>query len=1459
MRLQLQILRHALPPVNIIHTTGTGPTSHTRSRDCTIAALLQDVNDLVPLESFDGEWGLEDYVVEVAATADQQTAYECLHFQTCEAVLRDDDEVIIRALSTEDLRVRRLGGRHQITSDGRHLVDGITFGKQWLRRTGRPGVTIPPRKRRRLEIEDPAIDEDSNLALLSIGPYPDHQTELHAIEGVDDEDEDDEDDEDFVDGESHSDNSEEDDEGVSITEENNLQIAIRQDFDDADIPAEPDFGEILDSPEHFRFFLQEILKDNKRRSKTSTQGQSNRKRAADDSYESPDLLPDDVRQLFEKIVKNNEQRAIEDGLRLMHALRMVDNVGSPPYDLHPRLKKAVGAAAEIWRKRAEDISIEVLGDASSKICLLEQEVLNSDGKSSKVAPAHLKRKRAEDDDGDEVRDETFEGFSTPVKGARNLFTSDTDKTDDTNDSDFVIDTPILSDATSNSTSSESSSDSESEGDNILRIVEEKENDSTSPDDSSDSGISSDSESESEDEADDTKEDLQAIEHAKERALRLMRSHGGDSSTSSELSSEEEEMVREKDEDDSSSSRSDSSSASSDSVLDASSDRDLEGGDHKNAEPAPALVPRSIAPTLPELSANRIPAPKSTGSAPGEGSARTHRNNDRGKRRRRLMALKKQGILPENADLKSLTEYEEGGIVVPALVNLIEPTIPKNEPDNLQAAGQSQSMVVEQVAPVNQPSSVSETIATQVASTDAARQVSSETVDTRPSSDPSPRRTKLDLASSRRMVFSALGVRTPKDKAAEAALREKLSKTNRPLKYAHNPNSLQLGDQTNVQEGDKATTGNLSSWEDKLIVSAVECERDGWKLPPPPFPFQQGWAKGDFGGKGKNKRQARDDRQYYHGSNNETGIVEVVSTLNYDDEPQMADTVQASAALSCGDVSVPTEFDSLQNLERDHLVQGAVIAYKELQMDHTTNYQPTVSTYKVGRVEQVEPGDTVRLLLAKQFWEGLSTLYDENTGERILGKFAISADDIDDTPDDGIREVQFGDMISPKLVQASTMEVPKSRLAPELRGGHLEDALGATTCSQTDVIPESAEPLAILPNKANSELLLEQVEITTPRRNEITTIIKEAGFDSVLDEQLLRPIQNPSDADGKTEAVSEPLSQSQGDVAHRFRHGSPRVYQSSFQDISSEIDPAVEASAFSQDTGNIFPSEPDQESSPYMPTQGTVEYPHISQIEINSSDRVKGTNSSSHQDAQRISPAPLVDISFTISDHDKARSAAGDSEQDEGVDEVRADLSQDHEETHSITSEVPRSPSQDVEGETDRSPVPPAQPESFLGGRGYDGEDSSYQDDGFANEDSDGLPSIRELTSSQQNRKSTRSSVVVEVPIKKSPQPIRATTRRLKSERRSMPSKSPEIMGLPSLPAIKSSESQGVLMMSQIPTTSQFIDLTQSSPSKDDDDDHDFEAPSKSQANGKNKASSKVTKRALGIGNRRLLTKKRSYF
>jgi hypothetical protein len=115
MRLHLIISRHGLPATRILWTTASSSTEYgvrgaasaaaiasTRTPNIafanggyTIAQLLEDVNEVVPLETepsmfdpeFGGQWGLEDYMVEVGGS-------ECLHFMEVDGLLRDGDEVV---------------------------------------------------------------------------------------------------------------------------------------------------------------------------------------------------------------------------------------------------------------------------------------------------------------------------------------------------------------------------------------------------------------------------------------------------------------------------------------------------------------------------------------------------------------------------------------------------------------------------------------------------------------------------------------------------------------------------------------------------------------------------------------------------------------------------------------------------------------------------------------------------------------------------------------------------------------------------------------------------------------------------------------------------------------------------------------------------------------------------------------------------------------------------------------------------------------------------------------------------------------------------------------------------------------------------------------------------------------------------------------------------------------------
>lgn len=98
------------------------------------------------------------------------------------------------------------------------------------------------------------------------------------------------------------------------------------------------------------------------------------------------------------------------------------------------------------------------------------------------------------------------------------------------------------------------------------------------------------------------------------------------------------------------------------------------------------------------------------------------------------------------------------------------------------------------------------------------------------------RSKIDLASSRRLLFGALGLKTPKTKEDEKALQAKLMKDVRRSSQGdaigHAPEKLTSAPAANDDE----------SWRDKIDLRAVECCHDGIKLSTPHSPLSSGGTR-----------------------------------------------------------------------------------------------------------------------------------------------------------------------------------------------------------------------------------------------------------------------------------------------------------------------------------------------------------------------------------------------------------------------------------------------------------------------------------------------------------------------------------------------------------------------------------------------------------------------------------------
>ena len=417
-----------------------------------------------------------------------------------------------------------------------------------------------------------------------------------------------------------------------------------------------------------------------------------------------------------------------------------------------------------------------------------------------------------------------------------------------------------------------------------------------------------------------------------------------------------------------------------------------------------------------------------------------------------------------------------------------------------------------------------------------------------------RRSKLDLPSSRRLLFGSLGLRTPKTKDDEESIRAKLMNDIKPM---HEPIST---------ENDKAgeppaflVDGDDESWRDKIILKAVECCHDGIELSTPPFPFVQRWdpqqqkpypnhLKKNFK---RNRKRKRNNERYYS-DNFEQKIDEEIVGLhgsasprihhffnelnperstgqpdnnNYDaaiSEQLMRET-EASASTSVA-IEATQDLPSLSedmsiypSLVENAAKPGAVIAFKQLDMSEETNWQPKVSNYRTALIECLTDDGLIRMALAKRDQSQKQEIYDEKTGERIYSKFEMPG--FDDEAAQNVRDVEISlsELIQPKLIQAAeALTVQEEAHCSALEGGSprkdidmamgddIEAHEGRSPRKDTDMaMGDGIEPHVLKDKTPSPELPIEAFNQGTIKkanesvRQEIFDLIKDAGWRSSL--------------------------------------------------------------------------------------------------------------------------------------------------------------------------------------------------------------------------------------------------------------------------------------------------------------------------------------------------------------------------
>ncbi|KAI9725635.1 MAG: hypothetical protein M1828_002920 [Chrysothrix sp. TS-e1954] len=356
----------------------------------------------------------------------------------------------------------------------------------------------------------------------------------------------------------------------------------------------------------------------------------------------------------------------------------------------------------------------------------------------------------------------------------------------------------------------------------------------------------------------------------------------------------------------------------------------------------------------------------------------------------------------------------------------------------------------------------------------------------PVDEPRPKRAKLDMAGSRRLLFSSLGVRTPKSKADEDKLRERMSQKNVKSKSSSTAVDANTKDPA-IEDELPSEPLDPNLWKHRLSISAVECVQDNVYLSAPPFPFVQRWwatprasnkkqkrklseryqndiSAGDFTVSNPDEylqdnypdthheRSTKDEetvprRQYQESISAKrlTSYANGDSGLDYGDDPagpQQTDDVPGRFP------AVPSDPSSLPKLTRESCNRDSVIVFKQLEVSKATKWQPQISTFRRARVYSFDANtDVVTVTFAfgdRLTEDSTNTSYDEY-GNRLYDKFEGPDDSEGDDQAENDVEIRFDDLIEARLLLPAS-DSQTSAQDPD------------TLALQDSVVPDSMPPL-----------------------------------------------------------------------------------------------------------------------------------------------------------------------------------------------------------------------------------------------------------------------------------------------------------------------------------------------------------------------------------------------------------------
>ena len=411
-----------------------------------------------------------------------------------------------------------------------------------------------------------------------------------------------------------------------------------------------------------------------------------------------------------------------------------------------------------------------------------------------------------------------------------------------------------------------------------------------------------------------------------------------------------------------------------------------------------------------------------------------------------------------------------------------------------------------------------------------------------------RRSKLDLSGTKRLLFGSLGLRTPKTKEDESKIREKLMKDAKPAKQAEPDKEVATASDV------AAAAAADDKWKEKIDLRAVECCQEGIELSTPPFPFVQRWDPQQQGGynhgnnkKRKGKKRQRNNYSYYEESSYQSShnkavrhnewdaprqelkrkrriAYENVETHgldqhheNFEDSIKVNEQLQRETEDVLGRTLVEAEVEDLPPLPKDPTARpvltretatpGVIIAFKSFMMSADTNWQPSISEYRTAIIKDVLNDGVLQMGLARRDRAAKDIQYDEQTGERVYGKFEMPGYSEEEGEIDGSNvEIPYDELIDPILVRAEDehqnqelQSLQQERMDQQNQQKAQSATQGAFNDSTTLQNGHAASDQAIpgLDGTAEEAKSPEPVMPNEESRREISNLIKDAGWRSSI--------------------------------------------------------------------------------------------------------------------------------------------------------------------------------------------------------------------------------------------------------------------------------------------------------------------------------------------------------------------------